>query len=98
MPESVVTAHSSARVLAGKPAKWVFRLEGRAGRNSVSRCYELPLLSGSSLIHAVAYKLSEFYEKNRSFKRSWGSSVSIVSDYRLDDRGSIPGRGKGFFL
>jgi hypothetical protein len=29
--------------------------------------------------------------------RSWGSSVSIVSDYRLDDRGSMPGRGKGFF-
>jgi hypothetical protein len=28
--------------------------------------------------------------------RSGGSSVSIVSDYRLDDRGSIPGRGKGF--
>jgi hypothetical protein len=27
---------------------------------------------------------------------SWGSSVIIVSDYRLDDRGSIPGRGKGF--
>jgi hypothetical protein len=26
------------------------------------------------------------------------SSVSIVSDYGLDDRGSIPGRGKGFFL
>jgi hypothetical protein len=26
------------------------------------------------------------------------SSVSIVSDYRLDDRGSILGRGKGFFL
>jgi hypothetical protein len=23
---------------------------------------------------------------------------SIVSDYGLDDRGSIPGRGKGFFL
>jgi hypothetical protein len=29
---------------------------------------------------------------------SWGSSVSIVSDYRLDDQGSIPGKGKGFFL
>jgi hypothetical protein len=28
--------------------------------------------------------------------RSWGSSVSIVSDYRVDDRGTIPGRGKGF--
>jgi hypothetical protein len=26
------------------------------------------------------------------------SSGSIVSDYGLDDRGSIPGRGKGFFL
>jgi hypothetical protein len=27
-----------------------------------------------------------------------GSSGSIVPDYRLDDRGSIPGRGKGFSL
>jgi hypothetical protein len=27
---------------------------------------------------------------------SWGSSVSIVSDYKLDERGSIPGRGKLF--
>jgi hypothetical protein len=30
--------------------------------------------------------------------RSWVSSGSIVSGYGLDDRGSIPGRGKGFFL
>jgi hypothetical protein len=30
--------------------------------------------------------------------RSWSSSVSVVSDYWLDDRGSIPGRGKGFSL
>jgi hypothetical protein len=29
---------------------------------------------------------------------SLGSSVSIVSDYGLDDRGSIPDRGRGFFL
>jgi hypothetical protein len=28
--------------------------------------------------------------------RSWGSSVNIMSDYGLDDRGSIPGRSKGF--
>jgi hypothetical protein len=28
----------------------------------------------------------------------WGSSVSIVSDYRLDHRGPILGRGKEFFL
>jgi hypothetical protein len=29
---------------------------------------------------------------------SWGSSVSIVSDYGLEDQGSIPGRGKGLFF
>jgi hypothetical protein len=29
-------------------------------------------------------------------KGSRGSSVSIVSDYGLDDRGSIPDRGRGF--
>jgi hypothetical protein len=29
--------------------------------------------------------------------RSWRSSVSTVYYYRLDDRGSIPGRGIGFF-
>jgi hypothetical protein len=29
---------------------------------------------------------------------SWGSLISIVSDYRLDDWGSIPGRGKDFPL
>jgi hypothetical protein len=30
--------------------------------------------------------------------RLWGSSGSIVFNYRLDDRGSIPDRSKGFFL
>jgi hypothetical protein len=29
---------------------------------------------------------------------SRGSPVSILSDYGLGDRGSIPGSGKGFFL
>jgi hypothetical protein len=29
---------------------------------------------------------------------SRGGSVSIVSDYDLDDRVSIPDRGRGFFL
>jgi hypothetical protein len=29
---------------------------------------------------------------------SRGSSCSIVSDYGLDDRGSIPDRGRGFFF
>jgi hypothetical protein len=31
-------------------------------------------------------------------KRSCGSSGSIVSDYGLDDQGSIPDRGRGFFF
>jgi hypothetical protein len=32
------------------------------------------------------------------FGRSRGSSVSIVTDYGLDDRGSIPDRGRGFLF
>jgi hypothetical protein len=31
-------------------------------------------------------------------QKSRGSSGSIVSDYGLDDRGSISGRGRGFFF
>jgi hypothetical protein len=30
-------------------------------------------------------------------RRRWCSSVSIISDYRLNDWYSISGRGKGFF-
>jgi hypothetical protein len=30
--------------------------------------------------------------------RSRGSSVNIVTDYELDNRGSIPDIGRGFFL
>jgi hypothetical protein len=32
------------------------------------------------------------------FCRSCGSSGSTVSDYGLNDRGSIPDRGRGFFF
>jgi hypothetical protein len=48
--------------------------------------------------------LNNFLPKNKiitclvSCSSSWGSSVSIVCDYRLDKWGSIPSRGKGFFL
>jgi hypothetical protein len=35
---------------------------------------------------------------NRIREGSRGSSVSIVTDYGLDDRGSIPDRGRGFFF
>jgi hypothetical protein len=36
--------------------------------------------------------------RNIIIMRSQGSSVSIVSDYGLDDRGSIPDRGREFFF
>jgi hypothetical protein len=39
-----------------------------------------------------------FFTRLSRVCRSRGSSVSIVSDYALDDWGSIPGGGKGFFL
>jgi hypothetical protein len=32
------------------------------------------------------------------FKVDAGNKFSIVSDYGLDDRGSIPDRGRGFFF
>jgi hypothetical protein len=47
--------------------------------------------------HEHTYKFYlNFYFVWLSFL-NWGSSVSIVFDYRLDDRDSIPSRGIGFF-
>jgi hypothetical protein len=43
-------------------------------------------------VEAVYFKL----HMNTIKERSRGRSVSIVSDYGLDDRGSIPDRGRGF--
>jgi hypothetical protein len=42
----------------------------------------------------VSMKRIKFFKE----ECSWGGSASMVSDYRLDDRGSIAGRGKRFFL
>jgi hypothetical protein len=42
--------------------------------------------------------LSLYLKEVDMLSRSWGSSVNIVSDYSLDNRGSIPSRCKGFFL
>jgi hypothetical protein len=39
-------------------------------------------------------KITELYSRLFSLDRSWGSSVSIVSYYRVDYWGSIPSRGK----
>jgi hypothetical protein len=38
------------------------------------------------------------YMQSTSNMSTRGSSGSIVSDYGLDDRGSIPDRGRGFFF
>lgn len=43
-------------------------------------------------------KANHRFEVLTAAERSQGSPVSIMSDYRLDDWGSIPGRGKGFFF
>jgi hypothetical protein len=45
-------------------------------------------------------KSSDNYIYTTSFnnKWCWGSAVSIVYHYRLDDRGSIPGKGRRIYL
>jgi hypothetical protein len=45
-------------------------------------------------------KIDHNYKLNikRFISREPGSSVSIVTGYGLDSRGSIPDKGRGFFL
>jgi hypothetical protein len=54
----------------------------------------------SSKDNATPVKASELFKNQRgtTIRRSRGSSVSIVTDYGLDDRGSIPDRGRGFLF
>jgi hypothetical protein len=77
---------------------------GFSPSSSVFPCqYHSPLIIhsliaglGKGLVRvAVQYVI---FKQVTGYCRIWGSSVSIVPDYRLGDRGSIPGRGKGFFL
>jgi hypothetical protein len=60
-------------------------------RSRDSRCAEASKTQPPSFVSVTAKPV---YLK----RRSRGSSVSIVSDYRLDDRGSIPDRSRGFLL
>jgi hypothetical protein len=39
----------------------------------------------------------KFFFPGVDMGKSRGNSVSILSDYRLDDRGSVPDRSKGIF-
>jgi hypothetical protein len=55
------------------------------------------ILSAVSPVY-IQSSWTTFTQRTRLYIRSQGSSVSIVSDYGLDDRGSIPDRGRGFFF
>jgi hypothetical protein len=48
--------------------------------------------------HSCASPFQRFLNFIPLYMMEPGSSGSIVSDYGLGDRGSIPGRGKGFFV
>jgi hypothetical protein len=56
---------------------------------SILPCWEL---SASCPAHSAVTALTEIHQEITSSC----TSVSVVSEYRLGDRGSIPGRGKGF--
>jgi hypothetical protein len=62
------------------------------------RLWDSPSLMSSRVQRFFARK--SVFSFFRSFLYTWsrGSSGSIVSDYGLDDRGSIPDRGGGFFF
>jgi hypothetical protein len=49
------------------------------------------------VLNKIIFSFSVAFEQ-RFVRHSFGSSFSIVSDYKLDELGSILGRGKGFFL
>jgi hypothetical protein len=51
-----------------------------------------------SLVRDFKQRPAKSHSFLSSFRWSCGSSGSIVSDSGLDDRGSIPDRGRGFFF
>jgi hypothetical protein len=62
------------------------------------RRYSSYSFTTSALDGRERYRLYDAYLNDYSLIWIRVSSGSIVSDYGLDDRGSIPGGGKGFFL
>jgi hypothetical protein len=63
---------------------------------TIKLSYLLPLFHKISFIDIKHGTVRHLYII--TFRITWGSSVSIISDNRPVARGSIPGRGKGFFL
>jgi hypothetical protein len=75
----------SAHLLVTKSVEYVcFRAEGRTYTGDHTAYFHFVLRNKNTNL--------------TSHLQSWGSSVSIVSDYRSEDRGSITSWGKGFFL
>jgi hypothetical protein len=63
------------------------------------QCPPLPVLYEILIQkHCLIHVTGSFVIIFSPVKNELGSSVSIVSDYTLDGRGSIPDRGGGFFL
>jgi hypothetical protein len=52
----------------------------------------------SQMIYTRIYYYYYYYYYLMTLLVARDSSVSVMSDYRLDDRGSIPGKRKAFFL
>jgi hypothetical protein len=50
------------------------------------------------ILTGTKWELMMKYQSVIVYVRSRGSSVSIMSDYGLDDRGSIPDRVRGFLF
>jgi hypothetical protein len=89
-----VLAPSTFHAWVSKRTFWWRR---KSFKNSVrtSKKTHHHLVSQWTLLNIVLFLINT---DNHMTPRSWSCSVSIVSDYRLDDRSSIPGRGKGFLL
>jgi hypothetical protein len=97
------TRHTTWRCMSYDMAQWRSCRKPYAEEDERNFVIErLQCFSTQAYIHTQAY-LEFWYQQTKNFTyhiisssfiaRSWGSSVSVVSDYRLEDRGSIPGRG-----
>jgi hypothetical protein len=68
--------------------------QGRAGEED--KLYTIEYVTLSPRIPLEYFTGQKFFDHCTGLWR-WGCSVSIVSDYRLDDRGSIPDTGQTTF-
>jgi hypothetical protein len=64
------------------------------------RCVCLVTGSGRDIVFSDSetLRVEEYIYGSTDMNSELGSSVGIVSDYGLDGRGSIPDKGRGFFL